>query len=413
MFHRDFRWLWAGVSLSQFATHVTIFALPLLAVTVLDATPFQVGLVTAASTAAFLLVGLPAGAWVDRLRRRNLLVVSDLGRGLLLGSIPLAVSFDVLTLGQVYAVALGSGALSVFFDVSDQSYLPHVVGSERLVEGNAKMTATRQVADVSGPGIGGLLAQWIGVPYALLVVAVKYLSSSGCVALIRGREPQPERPPERHLGREIHQGLRFVLGHRLLRAIAGCTGSANFCSAMKEGMLIVLLAREIGLAAGTVGLFFTIAGLGGILGAVLASRLAQLLGQGQAIWLSIALTSPFGLLVPLAAGDWRLWLAAGGHFVVGVGIAVYNILQVSFRQRLCPERMLGRMNATMRFLVWGTMPLGGVVGGALGSLVGVRPTLWIAAGAVTLSFLPIFFSPLRRMRELPTETGATGTAASP
>ncbi|MGH3319456.1 MAG: MFS transporter [Streptosporangiaceae bacterium] len=412
LFHRDFRLLWGGVSISQFATQVTLFALPLLAVTELHAGPLQVGLVTTCATAAFLVVGLPVGAWVDRVRRRGVLILGDLGRGLLLGSLPLAAALGALTLAQLYAVAIGVGILTVFFDVADQSYLPHVVGRERLVDGNAKMQASHSVADVSGPGLGGLIAQVISVPLMFLMVTASFLSSSGCVGLIRGREPKPPRPERRDLRREVLEGLRFVLGHRLLRAIAACTGSHNFCSTMVQAMVIVLLARGLALPAGTVGLFFTIAGLGGVAGAAVARRVALWLGQGPAIWMSVGLSTPFGLLIPLAANGWRLWLAGAGFFMVAVGGAVYNVTQVSFRQRLCPERMLGRMNATMRFLVWGTMPLGGAVGGALGSLIGVRPTLWVATAGASLAFLPVLLSPLRRLRELPTDPAEATAAAT-
>lgn len=402
LLHRDFRLFWGGVTLSQFATQVTIFALPLLAVTTLQATPLEVGLVTAASTAAFLLVGLPAGAWVDRVRRRNLLIAGDLGRAVLLASVPLFAYFDALTLSQLYVVALGNGVLTVFFDVADQSYLPYVIGRERLVEGNSRIAASMSVAQVSGPGLGGLLAQALTVPYALLVVAVSYLLSTGSVTAIRGREPKPERRPERHLGREIRDGLRFVLGNPLLRVIAACTGTLNFFGAMTQAMLMVLLAGRLGLPAGRVGLFFTLVGLGGAAGASIASRVARRIGQGPAIWVSVAVTGPFGLLVPLADHGWRLAAAAAGMSVVAFGGMLYNVVQLSFRQQIAPDGMLGRMNATMRFIVWGTIPLGGVVGGALGSAIGVRPTLWIAALGGALGFLPAFLSPLRRMRRLPT-----------
>ncbi|MGH3343634.1 MAG: MFS transporter [Carbonactinosporaceae bacterium] len=399
--NRDFRLLWAGETVSKFGSSVTLVALPLLAVTVLHATTFQVGLLTASETVAFLVVGLPAGAWVDRMRHRNVLVATDLGRTALLGSLPLAALLDVLTLTQLYLVALAVGVLTVFFDVAYQSYLPHLVGRDHLVEGNAKLQASESVAQLAGPGVGGLLVQVLTAPYALAVDAMSFLWSAGCVALIRARQPKPERAPGSRLVREVAEGLRFVFGHRLLRAIAGCTASANLFTAMVQPMLIVLLSRELGLPAGMVGLFFTVSAAGGVLGALLGRRIAGWLGQGPAIWVSIAASSPFGLLVPLVQDDWRLGLAAAGYLVMIFGATVYNIAQVSFRQAMCPPYLLGRMNATMRFLVWGTLPIGGLVGGTLGSLVGVRPTLWIAAGGASLAFLSVFLSPLRSMRELP------------
>jgi len=401
--HRDFIRLWTGDSISQIGTMVSLIALPLLAIKVLDATPFEVGLLTTAETAAFLLVGLPAGAWVDRVRRRNVLIVGDIGRAVLLGSLPLAWYLDLLTLAQLYAVALFTGVLTVFFDVAYQSYLPSLVGRGHLVEGNAKLEASRAVAQIAGPSVGGALVQWLTAPYAVLVDAASYLWSAVWVAAIRNREPKPERAPDRHLGREIREGLRFVLGHRLLRAITATTGTSNLFSSILNTAFIIVLAdqAQLDLSAGTIGLVFTIGSIGGLLGAVGAARVARTLGQGPTIWLSILAGAPFVLVTPLVQRDWTLWAVAACWAVNGFLVVVYNITQVSFRQGLCPERLLGRMNATIRFLVWGTMPLGGFIGGVLGSTIGVRPTMWVGAIGMALAFLPAFLSPLRTMRELP------------
>ena len=401
--HRDFLRLWTGDSISQIGTMVSLIALPLLAIKVLDASPFEVGLLTTCETAAFLLVGLPAGAWVDRVRRRNVLVVGDVGRALLFGSLPLAWYFDLLTLAQLYAVALLAGVLTVFFDVAYQSYLPSLVGRDHLVEGNAKLEASRAVSQIAGPSIGGALVQWLTAPYAVLVDAASYLWSAVWIAAIRTREPKPERAPDRHLGREIREGLSFVLRHRLLRAITATTGSSNLFSSILNTAFIVLLADQayLDLSAGTIGLVFTVGSIGGLLGAVAAERVARKLGQGPTIWLSILFAAPFMLVTPLVQRDWTLWAVAACWAVVSFWVVVYNITQVSFRQGLCPERLLGRMNATIRFLVWGTMPLGGLIGGVLGSTIGVRETMWIGAIGMALAFLPVFLSPLRTMRELP------------
>jgi MFS family permease len=203
--------------------------------------------------------------------------------------------------------------------------------------------------------------------------------------------------------REVGEGLRFVLRHRLLRAITMCTGTFNLCFAAYGAMLILFLGRELGLDAGTIGLVFTMSGLGGLLAAFTARRLAAWLGQGPLIWMSTAFTAPFGLLMPLLAQPgWRLWVAATGGIPFAAGIVAYNIAQVSFRQRLTPDRLLGRTNATIRFLVWGLMPVGGVLGGVFGELLGVRTTLLVGGIGACTAFLPVFFSPLRRMRTLPT-----------
>jgi MFS family permease len=400
--HYDFRQLFVADTISQLGTQVSILALPLVAVLALHAGPFEVGLLAACETAAFLLVGLPAGAWVDRMRRRNVLIVGDLGRAVVLGSVPVAWWLDVLTMPQLYAVGLLAGVFTVFFDVAYQSYLPHLVGRDNLVEGNAKLEAVRGVNQIAGPTAAGLVIQWLTAPVAVAVDAVSFVGSALFVGLIRKREPKPARKPDAHLGREIGEGLRFVLGNRLLRSIAMCTGSSNLFSNISGAMLIVLFARDLRLSPGTIGLFFSFGAMGGLAGALVATRVAARIGQGPAIWIPIAVAGPFQLLVPIVQRGWLLWAAAFGYLVYGVAVVVYNITQVSFRQGLTPERLLGRMNATMRFLVWGTVPIGGLIGGVLGKYLGVREALWVAAIGGMFTFLPVFLSPLRTMRELPT-----------
>jgi MFS family permease len=397
----DFRQLFIADTISQVGTQVTLLALPLVGILALNASPLQIGVLAACETAAFILVGLPAGAWVDRMRRRNVLIAGDVARAVLLGSVPLAWWADMLTMPQLYVVALLTGVFTVFFDVAYQSYLPHLVGRDNLVEGNAKLEAVRGVSHIGGPTLAGGLIQWLGAPVAMVVDSVSFLASAVFVGLIRKREPIPQRAPDAHLGREIAEGLRFVLGNRLLRSIAMCTGTYNLFSAIGFAMLIVLLADVLKISAGMIGLVMSSGAIGGLLGAFTAMRVATWLGQGRTIWMSCAFTAPFGLLTALAQPGWLLWLAAFGFGVVSWGGVVYNVAQVSFRQGLTPERLLGRMNATMRFLVWGTMPIGGLLGGVLGQYVGVREAVWIGMGGCCLAFLPVFFSPLRTMRELP------------
>jgi MFS family permease len=399
--HRDFRRLWAGDAISQIGTMVTMLALPLLAVKTLHATPFEVGLLTTFETVAFLLVGLPAGAWVDRMRKRSVMIAGDLGRAVALGSVPLVAAFGGLTMWQLYAVVLITGVLTVFFDVSYQSYLPFLVGRQHLVEGNSKLQGTQSVAQVAGPSFGGLLVQLLTAPYAIALDAASYVWSALCVGSIQAREPQPERPADTHLLHEVGEGLAFVVRHRLLRAIAACTGSFNLFFTAAQSMLIVLLARNLHLPAGVIGLLLAAGAVGGLAGALLARRLADRFGQGPIIWLSCAVTTPFMLIAPFLQRDATLALFVVAEFVMYGGTVVYNVTQVSFRQALCPERLLGRMNATMRFLVWGTMPLGGLLGGALGATIGVRMTILVCVIGASLAFLPVYFSPLRTMRELP------------
>ena len=409
--HLGFRRLWVGETVSQFGTAISQLALPLVAILVVHASTFEVGLLTACESAAFLVVGLPAGAWVERMRFRTVLIVNDLIRAALLGSIPLAMLFGVLTIGQLYVVAIGTGVSTVFFDVAYQSYLPELVDRTLLVEGNAKLQGSESVSQIAGPSIGGLLIQALTAPYAVLIDTLTFLWSAAWVTAIRTRPAKPERKPDRQLRREIGEGLRFVLGSRLLRAIAMCTGLSNLFSSMVLAVFFVLLARDLHVSAGVIGLITSTSAIGGLIGSLVASRLAARVGPGRAIWMSAAVGGPCGFVAPFVQHDWTLALLALAQIGMWMATVVYNITQVSFRQGLCPPELLGRMNATMRFLVWGTMPLGGVIGGVLGSTIGVRATLLVAAAGGSLAFLPVFLSPLRRMRQLPSYDGS-GRGAS-
>jgi MFS family permease len=400
--HLDFRRLWIGETISQFGTQITLLALPLVAILVVHATTFEVGLLTALDTLGFLIVGLPAGAWVDRMRFRWVLIVNDLIRAVALGSIPLAQFFGVLTIGQLYVVAIVAGVCTVFFDVAYQSYLPDLIDRAALVEGNSKLQASESVSQIAGPGLGGVLIQAFTAPYAILIDALSFLWSAGWVGAIQVRPPKPERKPDRHLGREIKEGVSFVVSNRMLRSIAMCTGSSNLFTAIQFAVFYVLLARNLDVSPGVIGAIMSTSAIGGFVGSLLASRIARTIGQGPTIWVSIAVGGPLGFVVPFVHKDWTLVLLAFTQILWWGTVVVYNITQVSFRQGLCPPELLGRMNATMRFLVWGTMPLGGLIGGVLGSAIGVRETLIVAAIGGCLPVLPVFFSPLRTMRELPT-----------
>ncbi len=399
--HPEFRRLWIGESISQFGSTISQLALPLVAILIVRASTFEVGLLVMFEMAAFLLVGLPAGAWVDRMRLRSVLIVNDVVRALALVSVPLAQWLGVLTMGQLYAVALLTGACTVFFDVAYQSFLPQLVEREQLVEGNAKLQASESVSQIAGPSVGGVLIQVLTAPYAVLVDALSFLWSASWVAAIQTRPAKPARRPDRSLRREIAEGLRFVVGNRLLRAIALCTGTANLFHAMAAAVFYVLLARELSLSPGLIGLLGSASAIGGLAGSFAARRFAERVGQGPAIWISALAMGPFAFVAPFAQRGWTLALLAAAQAAMYLSMVVYNITQVSFRQGLCPPALLGRMNATMRFLVWGTMPVGGFLGGLLGSVIGVRQTLLAVAVGGSLSFLPVFLSPLRRMRQLP------------
>ncbi|MCC9174040.1 MFS transporter [Arthrobacter sp. zg-Y179] len=401
--NHDFRFLFYSTSLSQLGQQVSGLALPLVAVVTLTANEFEVGLLSAMSTVAFLLIGLPAGVWVDRLRYRHVLVSSDLIRAAVLLTVPLAWWLGILTVWQLYVVALLIGVFSVFFDVAYQSYLPRLIGRDHLVEGNAKLETVHSVAQLGGPVAAGQLIAWLTAPVALALDAIAMGLSALFVGRMRHRQPKPEPVPGSQLGTDIAEGLRFVLGNPLLRAIAGATALFNLAFAAYMAMLVFFLPRELGLGAHQIGIVFSVLGIGGLAGALATRRLTLWLGEGPAIWLSMAVTAPFALLLPAAGGGLSVWLGAAGLGVASFGTVVYNVTQVSFRQRLTPDRLLGRMNATMRFLVWGTQPVGALLGGVLGQLYGAEAALWIAAAAACVAFLPVALSPLRRMRKLPDE----------
>jgi MFS family permease len=402
--HRNFQLLWASDTISQFGTFVGHTVLPLLAVTALAASPFEMGLLVAAETAAFLLIGLPAGAWVDRMRRHPIMVRTDIIRAVLMISIPIAWWADALTLAHLITVALIVGVCTVFFDVAYMSYLPTLVGRDQLLEGNAKLQASQSVSQVAGPAAGGGLASLIGAANAVTAVGLGFLTSALLLWRIRKAEPVPHRVPDRRLRTEIAEGLKFVFGNPIIRAIALTGTTAGFFFQMETAGMVLFLTGDLGLSSGQVGLVLALGGVGGALGGATAGIWYRKLGNARAMWVSIAAIGPFELMIPTASRDWTLVLLVIGMIGVGYGVVVHNIAQVSFRQSVCPDRLLGRMTASMRFMIWGAFPLGGLAGGVLGELIGVRGTIWVAAIGLSLSGLWLVLSPLRGMTTTPTPT---------
>ena len=405
--HPDFLKLWTAESVSQVGTQVTQLALPLAAIVVLDATPFEVALLGTVEFLPFILLGLPAGVWVDRLRRRPILIAGDLGRAAMLASIPVAYVAGVLTIWQLYVVGFTVGCFTVFFDVAYQSYLPSLVDREDLVEGNAKLELSRSGAALLGPSIAGVLIEWLKAPLAILVDAVSYVGSAFFIFLIRKHEPVPvhpdveaggERPSMRQ---DIAEGIRYVGGHRQLRLIALCTATSNLFSNVVFAIALVYFVRELGLSAGVIGVIFAVGNIGFLSAAVVATRTERWLGLGHAIIVGNALGTLGMFLIPLATPATAVPLLVLQGLVVGFGVVVYNVNQVSYRQAITPQRMQGRMNATMRFIVWGTIPVGSLLGGALGTTIGLLPTIWIGAIGGLLSMIPVLLRPIRTLRTIP------------
>ncbi|MFK4797622.1 MFS transporter [Streptomyces sp. MPA0124] len=386
----DFGRLFAATALGQLGDRIIFLTLPLVAIATLHADEFQVGLLTATTTAGSLLVGLPAGAWVDRMRKRSVLIGTDLLRAAALLTIPLAWWAGLLGIRLLYAVALLHGVLTVFFDVAYVSYLPHLVGRGNLVEGNAKLSAVRSVTSIGGPAVAGPLVGLAGAPATLLAGSVGMTLSGLFAATIRRREeerpnPVSERP---RLRTEITEGLRFVLHRPALRAVMFSDALFNLSLVMYQTMLLVYLERTLGLGPFGIGLVLSGMGCGALLGALTATTLARRVGQRPVIWLATLATCPLTVLMPLARPGWTLYAGAVGLAALSLGGVVRTVAQSSLQQSLTPDRLLGRMAATARFVSSGGVPLGGLLGGASGSAFGATGTLWIGASGMTLSAVP-------------------------
>lgn len=402
--HPDFLLLWGGQAVSEIGSQITVLTLPLVALVTLGASTFQVGLLSAAVTAAYLLVALPAGALVERLPKRRVMLWCDAGRLALIGSVPLAAAGGVLTLAQLYAVALGSSALSVFFSVAYPAYLPTLLTREQLLDGNGKLGATQSVAQIAGPGLGAALVGLLGAATAMAADALTYLVSAGGLLAIRSREPRVTPPPAGQRPRfrdQIRAGLSYVRRDPILLKGALWSGSANFFVIMVESIGTVFLVRTLELSPGYVGLLLALGAVGGVVGGLSAGRLARRIGSARVCWLSMTVFALPGLLIPAARpGGWVLLFAAGWMSWT-FSATVCGVVLLSYRQATCPPHLLARVGATTRWITWGTLPLGGVTAGVLGSAVGVRATLWIAVVGGCLSGLWLYFSPLRGMRDIP------------
>ncbi len=402
--HPDFLKLWSAETISQLGSQIGGLAVPFVAIVTLHASAFEVALLGVVQFAPFVLISLPAGVWVDRLPRRPILIVGDLGRALLYASIPLAYAADVLAMGQLYIVAFAVGILTVFFDVAYQSYLPSLVDRENLVDGNGKLEISRSGAQLAGPAAAGLLVQALTAPVAVLIDAVSFVASGLFVLRIRKREDVPERTPGKSplhgMRGELSEGVRYVVGHRYLRWIAASTATFNFFGSVMWSIFLVYAVRTLGMSAGTIGFVLAIGNLGYLLGAITSGRVATRIGVGRTIVLGAA-TGIAALLIPLAPTNDPIPFLIVAQLVMGFGVVVYNVTQLSMRQAITPERLQGRMNSVMRFIVWGVMPLGTIVGGAIASAVDLRTAIWIGAVGMSFAFLPVALSPVRSIREMP------------
>jgi MFS family permease len=405
--HPDFLKLWTAETVSVFGTAITQLALPLIAATVLKVTPFEFGLLTTIEFLPFILLSLPAGVWIDRFRRRPILILGDLGRAVAIASIPVAFYFDALTIWQLYVVGFINGCFTVFFDVAWQSYLPSVVDRDQLVEGNSKLQITQSAAQILGPGMAGILIGALKAPFAMILDSLSYVVSAIFVFFIRRPEPPVEQHdeavhgPKPSMRQEVAEGLRYVLGHKWLRYIAATTGTSNFFGNVFGAILILYLTQERGLSPQAIGFAFSIGAFGFLIGALTTTRLTNRLGVGRMLVLSAFGFSLAGLPVALAPDALIAPAVALSGILGGFCGVSWNINQVSLRQAITQPRMQGRMNATMRFIVWGTIPLGSIVSGVLGNTIGLYATIWVGAIGSLVAFVPVAISSVRHIKTMP------------
>jgi MFS family permease len=402
--HPDFLKLWTGQSISELGSQVSQLAIPWLAAVELHASPLAFSLIGVLGFLPFILFALPAGVWVDRLRRRQILIVGDSARAVLLALIPILWAAGVLQIWHLLVLEFVIGIFTVFFDVAYQSYLPALIEREHLIDGNSKLQLTVSIAQIGGPTLSGTLIAAITAPYAIIVDAVSFAISSVFMIGMKHRENLPRQDaaePRPHMWPQVKEGLAWVVGNPNLRAIAGCTGTSNFCSGLMFSIVILYMVRVLHLSSISAGAVFAVGSAGSIAGALLANRLGKKFGVGSAIVFMAVIFSFGGLTYPLAPQSFPLPLLMAGQLLFGFSAVAYNILQVSYRQAITPERLQGRMNAAMRWIVWGTIPLGTLAGGAIAQVTSLHTAIWVGAVLATPTFLWVLLSPLRSIKEMP------------
>ena len=394
-----FMHLWAGQTAAQVGFQVGTLATSAIAITVLHASETQIGILSGLQTLAFLIVGLPAGAWVDGWRKRHVMIAANLARIAALVSIPIAYAFFSLTISHLMVVAALLGLSTVFFDVAYQSYVPMIASKRYIGAANGRLEASYQVGRAGGPGLGGWLLGVVAPPLAYLLTASTYVCSTWAIWRIRTPEPLPAHS-DASLRSQIVEGLSFVRGQRLLFPLFSCIACAAFAGAGIQVLLPILVLRTLGMSATQLGLLLSAGALGGILGALTRPAWITRLGIGRCITItniigvSALLAQPASVHVPVAAA----WVIACSGVVSSYFITIYNVTQMSLRQEICPPDMLGRMNAIFRFAVWGVMPLGSFVAGIIASWVGVEATMYIFTAASIAAGIAMGFTPAARIR---------------
>jgi len=402
--HPNFLRFWSAETISLFGTQVTLLALPTVAIVLLHANVAEVGVLNALQWIAFLIVGPLSGVMVDRLSRRTIMIVADLGRLVALGSVPLLFALGVRTLLHLYVVALIVSMLTVFFDVAYQSFLPDIVEQEALVEGNAKLALGEASSRVGGPALAGLLIQAVGTVMAIAADAVSYLLSALLIVSIRQHSLPTVLDPRHEVKSvltDIREGIVMVIRHPLLRPIALANTGTNFGYAVVDAVLLLFVYRELRLSPGIVGITFAIGNIGFIVGALIARRMAYILGVGITLNITSFIGASAPLLIPLSVFGNPVLVLALWRFLFGFQLPIYNILSVSLRQAVTSRHLQGRMNATMRTMSFGALGIGALVGGLLGIALGLIPTIVIGGCASVIGTLPLLERTVRTQKEQP------------
>ncbi len=402
--NRDFARLFAGETISQIGSQVTQFTMPLVAIITLNATAFQVGILNALKFVPVIVVGIFAGVWLDRRRRRPIMIMCALGNAVLIALVPISSVAGFLSIGLLYVVITLAGALTVIFDVGALSYVPFLVEREHLTESNSKLQASIAFAGIAGPGIAGYIVGLITAPIALSADAVSYLFSAAGMVSISKREPAPEQPETRvSIRQSLAEGFRAVYGTPLLRILLGQSATLNVGFGMVSTIFTVYGIRVLGFSPDKLGVAIGSLAAGALAGSLLAGRIERLLGLPLTLSLAIVgvCASPLLLLIPRDAGLTSLALAMAAWLGHGFGISVWNVNTITLRQVLTPMRLLGRMNATYRMVLFGALPVGAFLAGLLGSTVGLWHAMLISALALTTPMLWLAFSPIFRLKEMP------------
>ena len=401
--HPDFLRLWIGQTVSGLGSQVTLLALPLTAILVLEATPGQVGLLTTLGFAPSLIFGLLAGVWTDRVRRRPILVTSDVLRGALVASVPIATWLGVLRIEQLYVVEFIAGTLLVFSSVASSAYLPGLVGREHVTDANAKLFTSASAARVAGPGLAGVLVQLLTAPIALLLDEFSFAVSAACLLLIRRPELVPRQGARRSVWGEVHEGLYLVLRGRLLRPLAVSFCTYSFFAAIFTTVQTLFMVRDLRLEPAVIGIIVASNGVGAVLGGLASRPLARRFGVGPAILGGSAALAITHFALPLSTGPWSIIvpLLIAATVLSGFGQLVCAVNHQSLTQHLAPDYALGRVVASRQFMILAAVPFGALLGGALGEAIGLRATLWIGAVGTCTGMFILLASPIRTLRELP------------